>query len=80
MSSIPGTPAFSRGLEHLKHATGIVIPIYLPDDAHRAQTSALIHDTVIACREQVSDPSRICLSVDGAENGGAVARQLAPMA
>lgn len=75
--TVVGTPVFSRSLDHLKHATGIVIPVYLPDNPNRTQSAVLIRDTVIACREQISDPSMICLSVDGADKGADVAEQLA---
>jgi hypothetical protein len=68
---------FQRSLGELRHATGIVIPVYLPADSHRERTAAFIRETVIACREQVLDPATICLSVDGAEYGADVAHALA---
>jgi len=69
--------AFERSLGRLRHATGIVIPVYLPESADRAQGKLLLRDTVISCCAQVDDPTAVCLSVDGADNGADVVQALA---
>jgi hypothetical protein len=64
------------GLARLRHATGIVIPVYIPSGEDEAQSLALLSDTVEACCDQVVDPSVICLSVDGTEHGAEAAQRL----
>jgi len=68
--------AFERSVERLRHATGIVIPVYLPESADRAQGALLLRDTVMSCCAQVDDPTAVCLSVDGADSGADAARAL----
>lgn len=65
-----------HGLPQLRRATGIVIPVYIPDGVDRAQSVALLADTVVGCCEQVDDPTAICLSVDGVANGADAAQRL----
>lgn len=71
-----GAPTYLRCQALLRQATGIVIPVYLPDNGDRDQAAALLRDTVVANIAQVDDPARICLSVDGEENGAGVAQAL----
>jgi hypothetical protein len=54
-----------------------VIPVYLPPGVDVACGEALLEDTVAALGAQLADPRALCLSVDGAENGAAVAERLA---
>jgi len=61
----------------LRHHTGVVIPVYLPATIDTTQGQALLADTVELAREQVADPTHICLSVDGEANGTEAALQLA---
>lgn len=61
----------------LRHHTGVVIPAYLPPNIDVAQGEGLLRDTVAAACAQVADPAAICLSVDGAEYGEAVAASIA---
>lgn len=77
MSGKPTGRSAQRSQDRLRHSTGIVIPVYLPNDVDRDPVIALLHDTVAGCCLQIADPASICLSVDGAENGAAVAQQLA---
>ncbi len=64
------------GLPRLRRATGIVIPVYIPNGVDRTQSVALLADTVAGCCEQVEDPTTICLSVDGVANGAEAAQEL----
>ncbi|MGC9520386.1 MAG: hypothetical protein ACP5HG_00715 [Anaerolineae bacterium] len=68
---------FQRSLDRLRHATGIVIPVYFPSGVDPSEGATLLHDTVVACCDQVADPTVICLSVDGAANGVDIASKLA---
>ncbi len=70
-------PPFERSLQELRYATGIAIPVYLPAGPSQAESVALLRETIIACCEQVADPTAICLGVDGEEHGAAIARSLA---
>ena len=75
---LAGEPtAFERSLALCRGATGIVIPVYLPDGPDRVEGTQLLRDTVISCLAQVGDPTTVCLSVDGAENGADVVQALA---
>ncbi len=69
--------AFDRSVEHLRCATGIVIPVYLPESADRPQGTRLLRDTVTSCCAQVDDATAVCLSVDGSDNGADVVQALA---
>ncbi len=68
---------FHQTLDILRHQTGIVIPVYLPEGVDTVQGEALLRDTVASYCAQVADPSTVCLSVDGENFGAQVARQLA---
>lgn len=72
---------FEQSVAQLRHATGIVIPIYLrPSDSAPkgdSQAVALLRDTVVAVCQVVADPSVICLSVDGAAYGSEIVSALA---
>jgi hypothetical protein len=56
--------------------TGIVIPVYLPDQIEISLGEKLLTENVDLCCAQVTDPSTVCLSVDGEENGADVAKRL----
>ncbi len=56
--------------------TGIVIPVYLPDQIDRSLGEKLLEANVDLCCSQVADPSTVCLSVDGEDNGADVAERL----
>lgn len=60
----------------LSRETGIVIPVYLPPNGSRDQGASLLRDTVVATCAEVSDPSVVCLSIDGEENGLSVVEKL----
>lgn len=66
-----------NAMDLLRERTGIVIPVYLPADIDTAQGERLLEDNVTLCRGEVSDPSLICLSVDGEPFGTDVAERLA---
>jgi hypothetical protein len=72
-------PAYdaTRALAATRERTGIVIPIYLPKDVDSRQGEALLRETAASYCAQVSDPSVICLSVDGTPYGAEIARRLA---
>jgi len=71
-----GHASSQNGLKLLAHHTGVVIPVYLPEDIQVGQGAALLRDTVAGYVAQVSDPTKVCLSVDGAAYGQTVAQQL----
>ena len=62
---------------HLMHTTtGIVVPVYIPKIVDTDQGQALLQDNVAALLPCVDNPSAICLSVDGKENGQDIAQHL----
>jgi hypothetical protein len=63
-------------LAQVRQHTGVVLPVYLTG-ADTALGAALLADTVQALRLLVERPTSICLSVDGEQNGKAVAEDLA---
>ena len=67
----------SPATEAMRHHTGVVIPVYFPADADPGLGQTLLADNVRAYVQQIDDPSRICLSVDGPEHGREVAESLA---
>jgi hypothetical protein len=67
--------SFHETLVRLRHNTGVVIPVYLPQKTETPD-AVLLEETVAAYCAQVADPATICLSVDGAECGSDVAQRL----
>ena len=63
--------------EAMRRDTGIVIPVYFPADADPGLGQILLADNLRAYVQQVDDPSRVCLSVDGAAHGREIAEALA---
>lgn len=59
-----------------KH-TGVVIPVYLPVTVDRKTGEHLLRDTVSALIDHISDPTAVCLSVDGHECGEDIAQKIA---
>lgn len=72
---MPEPYSFHQTLNRLRHHTGVVIPVYLPQGAE-SPDAMLLEETVAAYCMQVADPAVICLSVDGEEHGGEVASRL----
>ena len=70
-----GTCAASR--RALKDDTGVVVPVYFPPGCEATMARALLHDTTASLADEVGDPRRICLSVDGDGPGVAAAREIA---
>ena len=70
-------PHSSEYAMHLmRHETGIVIPVYFPEGIDTSHGEALLRDTVFMYKEQVADPTMICLSVDGEEFGADIVKCL----
>jgi hypothetical protein len=65
-----------RALEIMRKETGIIIPVYLPDDIDTAAGVELLTENVAVARQQVEDPSWICLSVDGEPFGSDIVSRL----
>ena len=65
-----------KALELMRKETGIVIPVYLPDDIDTATAVSLLTKNLELCIQQVDDPSWICLSVDGEPFGSDVSSSL----
>ncbi len=72
---MPEPYSFYQTLNRLRHHTGVVIPVYLPQGAE-SPDAMLLEETVAAYCMQVADPAVICLSVDGEKHGGEVASRL----
>jgi len=53
----------------MHHETGIVISVYLPEGIDSSSAETLLRENVAMCCEQVKDPSKICLSIDGEKFG-----------
>lgn len=69
---------FSEQALHLMRSeTGIVIPVYFPEGVDPSQGESLLRDTVCMYREHVSDPTNICLSLDGEQYGADVVHRIA---
>lgn len=66
-----------HALQLMRHDTGVVIPVYFPEGVDFVQGRALLRDTVLMFREHVSEPTYICLSVDGEHQGVEIAKELA---
>ena len=64
-------------IDILSHSTGVVIPVYFPQEIDTLRGEQLLRDTVASYTHHVTDPAAICLSVDGADFGADVAAQLA---
>ena len=71
------THLLGHAIDAMRRHTGVVIPVYFPADADPGLGQALLADNVRAYVQQVDDPARICLSVDGAEHGMEIAEALA---
>ena len=65
------------GYAACESATGVVIPVYVPDEVDGAVAAALVRDTASAFCRQVADPRSICLSADGPGAGRDVAEAIA---
>jgi len=66
-----------RMIDLLRNRTGVVVTVHIPDGMNAdVATQALTHNLVLLC-EQVNDPRRICLSVDGVTCGADIAAELA---
>jgi len=70
-------PSFQQASDVMHHRTGVVIPVYFPEDVDRTLGAALLRDNVGLYCEQVADPKRICLTVDGKAHGEDVVAALA---
>ena len=70
-------PSFGEAFACMRDRTGVVIPVYFPEGVDRAQGAGLLRDNVGLYCEQVADPGRICLTVDGKAHGGDVVADLA---
>lgn len=68
---------FAPAIEIMRRHTGIVIPVYFPQEVDNNLGRALLEDNVQAYLTQVDDPQVICLSVDGAPYGKDIATAIA---
>ena len=71
------THFLGHAIDAMRPHTGVVIPVYFAAEADRGLGQTLLADNVRAYVQQVDDPARICLSVDGAEHGMEIAEALA---
>jgi glycosyltransferase involved in cell wall biosynthesis len=67
----------AQALDLMRYDTGIVIPVFFPEHVETYNRESLLRDTVLLYAEQVSDPAKICLSVDGEQFGAEVVKQVA---
>ena len=63
-------------LDLARHHTGVVLPVYLPNNEEFEASGKLLHDTVCSLTNSIAEPTWICLAVDGVENGADTAREL----
>ena len=66
----------TSALDLTTHATGIIIPVYLPQNESYKLGSSLLEDTTRSFAEIVENPAFICLVVDGDENGRGITKNL----
>ncbi len=71
------THFLGHAIDAMRRHTGVVIPVYFAAEADPGLGQTLLADNVRAYVQQVHDPARICLSVDGAEHGMEIAEALA---
>lgn len=67
----------SAATHTMRHRTGVVIPVYFPEEVRDASSSELLRETVASYCDQTEDPTRICLSVDGERAGPEIAEPIA---
>ena len=72
---IHGTCAASRTA--LRDDTGVVVPVYFPSGCEATTARALLHDTTVSLADEIGNPRKICLSVDGDGPSVAAAREIA---
>lgn len=69
---------FSRAADETKrNATGVLIPVCIPDNEHADMSHALLEDTVQAFLRELNRPDALCLSADGGGRGADAAREAA---
>jgi hypothetical protein len=73
----PAGTGWQVDANYLHQATGVVIPVYLPDRFDPVQGQAMIEETVLACLREIGNPGFVCLSADGPGRGRQVAARLA---
>jgi len=66
-----------RAYELMNEDTGVVVPVYFPPNVDTTRGETLLRDNVRAYLRQITEPTRLCLSIDGESNGGAIARRMA---
>ena len=71
------THLLGHAIDAMRRHTGVVIPVYFATEADPGLGQTLLADNVRAYVQQIDDPARICLSVDGAEHGMEIAEALA---
>jgi len=71
------TNAVHDAIHALENATGVVIPVYFGANTDPIHARAILGSTVEMYVREVNDPRSICLSVDGAEAGVAIAANVA---
>lgn len=71
------THSLCHAYEVMNGQTGMVVPVYFPENVDVTRGEDLLRDNVAACLRQVAEPARLCLSVDGERNGGDIARRVA---
>ncbi len=64
-------------IDLLRNRTGLVVTVHIPDGMDAADARRALTDNLLLLREQVRDPQRICLSVDGVACGRDLAAELA---
>lgn len=67
---------YLRASEDLRDFSGVVIPAYFPSAIDTQLASHLLIDTALGCRNQLANPARVCISVDGDNSAADAARTL----
>jgi hypothetical protein len=71
------THSLNHAYDLMNRQTGVVVPVYLPQSVDTTRGGTLLRDNVRSYLRQISEPNRLCLAVDGEDNGGDRARRMA---
>ena len=77
MPPVNQLPGLQTCYNAIRTQTGIVIPVYLPNQVDTQRGLTLLRETIGSFCAQLNDPFAICLSVDGEPFGAQAAKNLA---
>lgn len=68
---------YAPSMDALRNTTGVVIPVFIPSSTDAVFARRMVADTAAGYAALLSDPGRVCLSVDGSPLGLEAAREAA---